>query len=186
MLQIQVLRIIQHSSNLGLLVSLHSRHFKLIPKPDLYFSGGWAENGSEYQKSYYFPRFFRTSWGEAKGLCSSFGLELATVETRTEAETFLNIVENHQNIKALGKVWIRIDGITLSGKSTTEWFWTKSGNKIPFSLPWSPGQPDCYQSNEYCLSIGKGNANHKFGFNDVPCWNDSSSFICQKVEFMMP
>jgi len=145
-----------------------------------------TENGSEYQKSYYFPIHFRTSWGNAKGICSSFGLELATMETRAEADSFLEIVEYHQTIKSFGIVWILIDGITSVPRSTTEWYWTKTGNKISFTLPWGPGQPDFDRNRELCLSVGKGNLNHKFGFNDLPCWDTVTPFICQKIDFMMP
>ncbi|KAL7036620.1 hypothetical protein ACKWTF_008877 [Chironomus riparius] len=146
---------------------------------------GLTDNGSEYQKSYYFPIHFRTNWGIAKSLCSSFGLELATMETRAEADSFLDIVEFHQTIRSLGLVWILIDGITSVPRSTTEWFWTKSGNKISFMLPWNPGQPDFYNNRELCLTVGKGNPSHRFGFNDWPCWDTATPFICQKIDFVM-
>ena len=122
------------------------------------------------------------SWGESKSICKAFGLELVTLETLKEANYFLEIAENSETKKLAIPFWIFIDGMTLTPKSTTDWYWTESGEKISFSIRWASDQPDNWRGNEKCFSIGKRYPNDKFGFNDHACSNVNLPFICQRID----
>ncbi|KAL7013239.1 hypothetical protein ACKWTF_015287 [Chironomus riparius] len=146
---------------------------------------GFTEDGIfEYRKSYFYPRYMENSWGESKAICKAFGLELVTLETLAEARNFLALAESSSETKKLrAPFWIFIDGIELTPKSTTDWYWTKNGQKISFLIPWGPVQPDNWQGNERCFSIGKRDAGDRFGYNDHACSNVNLPFICQRIEF---
>jgi len=105
------------------------------------------------------------------------------METIAETRALFTMCENHSYLRTLSSTWSWIDAITLTGKSTTEWYWTKSGRKISFPIPWYPGTPDTI--DQYCLAIGKSSINAKFGFNDGHCYG-ALRFICQRIEFFMP
>ncbi|KAL7017388.1 hypothetical protein ACKWTF_010353 [Chironomus riparius] len=67
--------------------------------------------------------------------------------------------------------------------SSTEWFWTNSGEKIPYSIPWAAAQPDNFYNNEPVLSVGRISMDDKVGFNDIPA-NYAARFACQKTELI--
>ena len=109
-------------------------------------------------------------------------MELATFETRDEALNFINFLEEHEYFKASLRL-INVDGITDSQGSPTEWYWTNSGEKIPYSIPWAAGQPDNFYNNEPVLSVGRISMNDSIGFNDAPA-NYAARFACQKTELI--
>lgn len=74
------------------------------------------------------------------------------------------------------------DGITATPKSSTEWYWTSSGKKVSYALPWNPGQPDYKLNKEYCLAIGRVRSYNPLKFHDFPCTEDPRQFICQRKE----
>lgn len=103
---------------------------------------------------------------------------MVSFETLEEARSFLSMVDNNSVLRKMSKVWLWIDAITLTVKSTTDWYWTKTGNIISFPLDWYKGQPS--GSGQYCLSISKRSATTKFGFNDLQCY-DSYNIVCQRI-----
>lgn len=112
-------------------------------------------------------------------------MELATFETSDEVTELLKnsfLIEIFDRIQDKQYKHFHVDGITSAGNSHTEWYWTNSGEKIPYYLPWATGEPNFKDQNEFCLSIGKGSKNHRLGFNDIGCWNSLNHFICQKTE----
>ena len=139
--------------------------------------GGFTDNGSEFQKTYLASRYAKSSWFKAKSICKSFDLELVSFETLNEAQVFLDICKNNEFIKSLGSPYIHVDGMTQTPHSPTEWYWTNSGRKVSFRIPWQNGQPD-FDGDEYCLSVV---ANE--GFNDLPCETYIGSFICQRLDY---
>lgn len=112
-------------------------------------------------------------------------MELATFETLDEFLSF----RKFPALSKLGpKQFLSVDGMTKITKSKTEWFYTKNGMKVPFSMPWLRDEPS--GGIETCLSIGKKKGNNTLGFNDVPCGNlDGTSlrngFVCQKMDFVV-
>jgi len=80
-------------------------------------------------------RYAKDDWFGAKAICKSFGLELATFETLTEAETFLNVAYENDFIKSLALKHFYVDGMTLTPHSTTDWYWTRNGKQIAFTIP---------------------------------------------------
>jgi hypothetical protein len=115
----------------------------------------------------------KAPWLESRAICRSYDLELTTIETLLEAQTVINL----SKISGFGGF---IDGMTLTLKSPTDWYWTKSGKKLSFALPWRSGEPNNYNNvNEACLVLSGT------GFNDAPCSN-IYSFLCQKIDLMVP
>jgi len=76
--------------------------------------------------------------------------------------------------------YVFVDGIALTPKSPTDWYWTNSGEKIPYTFQWAKGEPND-SNNENCLSIGRGSRNDTLGFNDHKCDSVSTNFVCQKT-----
>ncbi|KAL7036614.1 hypothetical protein ACKWTF_008871 [Chironomus riparius] len=141
---------------------------------------GFTDGDTEYQKSYFLSRYSSSLWAESHAICNAYNLELASMETLQEARVFLSMTENDTNIKSLTAVWLWIDAITLVEKSTNDWYWTKSGKKISFSLDWIDGNPS--GNGQFCLVVGKANINTKFAFNDGNC-GSSFKFVCQRIDY---
>ena len=127
----------------------------------------------------------KADWGQAKAICRAFDLELASFETVTEAHNFLHMCEKSSDIPSSGKFFYLTDGMTVTPRSSKKdnWFWTNSGKKISYDLPWTGIQPDFARGIEYCLTVGRVAANDTIGFNDYTCVNGMTHFICQKVDF---
>ncbi|KAL7036610.1 hypothetical protein ACKWTF_008867 [Chironomus riparius] len=99
----------------------------------------------------------------------------------------LNLADNDSYLRTLSGEGFFIDAITLTLKSTTDWYWTKSGQKLSFALPWMPGEPNNHNNaHEVCLSFGKVTVSSKSAFNDAPCTSTAYTFLCQKIEFSIP
>lgn len=135
-----------------------------------------------YKKSYFISRYFKSFWAESKAICNAFNMELATFETRDEAQNFVNILEQNEYFKANGR-FVLVDGVTDLQGSPTEWYYSNSGEKIPYSIPWASSQPDNYYNNEPVLSVGRIAMDDKVGFNDIPA-NYAVKFACQKTEII--
>ncbi|KAL7036603.1 hypothetical protein ACKWTF_008862 [Chironomus riparius] len=128
---------------------------------------GFTDDGAEYQKTFFFSRYSESFWAESKAICNAFKMELASMETLAEANALLTMADNHSFLRAVNDIIIWIDGIALSPISTTDWYWSNSGEKINFPIPWVIGQPS--STDQRCLSIHKAGINQKFGFNDFHC-----------------
>ena len=123
-------------------------------------------------------RYVTADWTKAKSICKSFDLELVSLETLSEYNVFMSMIENHEFIKSSSFWYYHIDAMTLKPNSSTDWYWTNSGHKVSFPMTWALNQPDFAGSNEYCLSIVP-----REGFNDLPCMNFKTSFICQRLDY---
>jgi len=120
-------------------------------------------------------------------ICNSFDFELASFETLAEATSFLNMCINNDFIQSYGLIHIHVDGMTLIPNSTTEWYWTNSGKKISFSIPWQPGEPDFYGGDEYCFSfIAFRYLSNFLGFNVLNCKGYTAPFMCQRLDYFVP
>ena len=125
---------------------------------------------------------------EAKAICKAYNLELVTFETITEALMVMNMCENNPFIQSVSnptRFWILVDGMTTAAPSSTEWFWTNTGKKVSFVIPWAPNQPDFYNNEEFCLVIGKDLTTPSYRFGDYPCINNGSPFLCSRLDYML-
>ena len=123
-------------------------------------------------------------WSGAKSFCKSFNMDLVTLETLTEARAFLTLADREPFFQRYGEANFQIDGMTTTLKSTTQWYWTDSGNKFSFPIPWYPGQPDNQGNVEFCLTLIPDTSN-KFLFHDINCQNPYL-FVCQRFDFVIP
>jgi hypothetical protein len=139
------------------------------------------QTGWKYRKVYYISKFFKSSWAEAKAVCQAFNLELATFETLTEYQNFQKLLEKTNPFPSSVDM-VHVDGMTTKPGSTSDWYWTNSGVKIPYCLQWNPGQPDNANGDEACLTIRKSNG--KYAYNDYFCSGGLTYFICQKTELL--
>jgi len=115
-------------------------------------------------------------WLESRAICKSYDLELVTIETLAEAQAILNMAYKGNT---LNTVFTYVDAMAFTLKSPTNWYWTKSGEKVSFALPWRTGEPNNYNnSNEACLAFTR------LEFYDVPCTN-FFPFVCQKIDFII-
>jgi hypothetical protein len=130
-------------------------------------------------------RYDTADWFGAKALCKSFGLELATFETLTEAETFIQMAKEFYLIKGNAHPYVIIDGMTLTPLSTTDWYWTRTGEKIPFTIPWREGEPNFMNDIEYCMALIL-QEQFSIGFIDFPCQTYEHPFICQRIDYLIP
>ena len=106
-------------------------------------------------------------------------MDFAMIESNDEYISVANMLQKNGNQQYV----ILIEGITYTSKSQTEWFFTRTGEKIPFAMTWSPNQPDDGGSNEKCLSFISPSPLYQF--NDIPC-NAVYPFLCQKYNQRLP
>lgn len=110
---------------------------------------------------------------------------MITLDTLDEARSVLTMSDNNSILRSYTSVRLYIDAVTLSIKTTTEWYWTKTGKKIAYPIPWRPGTPDNSLGNEYCLTIGRYLTTGIFWFDDAQC-NDGHVVLCQRIDFLVP
>lgn len=104
-------------------------------------------------------------------------MELARFESIDEVNKVFDMIKNSNDIVLQNGFWMFVDGMTPSPGSTTSWFWTQTGEKISFDIPWATTNPS--GGHEQCLSIGKHGLNHPLSFNDVPYDGYKNIFLCQ-------
>jgi len=75
--------------------------------------------------------------------------------------------------------------MTLTPRSPTDWYWTRNGEKIAFTIPWQPGEPNFENDLEYCLSVWIQDV-EIIGFNDANCQNQTWPFVCQRFDYFIP
>ena len=126
-------------------------------------------------------KFFKSTWLKARAVCKAFDLELATFETSDEVQHFFNKIGLIDYFNSNNYRYAFVDGISLTPKSPTDWYWTNSGEKVPYNLLWAKGEPNHANTNEICLSIGNGIKTDPLGFNDHGCDAALEHFICQKT-----
>ncbi|CAG9807028.1 unnamed protein product [Chironomus riparius] len=146
---------------------------------------GYTDKGSEYQKTYLVSRYAKTTWMNAKTYCKSFDLDLVSFETLTEVYNFIDMAKENSFVKSLGGVHMLVDGMTPTPNTTTEWYWTNTGTKVSFTLPWQEGEPNFLNNGEYCLALSAHEVS-TLGFNDFPCDVGLSPFVCQRADFYVP
>jgi len=100
-----------------------------------------------YKKTYYISKYFESNWAEAKGICKAFDLELATFETLHEAESFFKTQAEADPFPPYSwylpyNNYAHIDGMTTILGSSSDWYWTNSGIKIPYTMSWAFEQPN--------------------------------------------
>lgn len=127
-------------------------------------------------KTYYAPRCYRTSHSNARAICRAYDMDLAMIQSLSEFNSVSDMCKVNDNFLENNLI---IDGMSPYSKSKTEWFFTRTGEKMAFSIPWGTGNPDDL-GFERCIALGpKGS----YLANDIPCVSLQSSFLCEKNEF---
>ncbi|KAG5680465.1 hypothetical protein PVAND_009973 [Polypedilum vanderplanki] len=130
-------------------------------------------------KNYYVPRYFKASWINAGLICNFYGMKFAQFDVAEEFESVRQMLKKYSDILT---EWTHIDGITLTGKSTNDWYWSHIERKIRFPLRWKSGQPNFYKSKQWCLSLGS-KTDKDFYFNDIECSGTAEhKFLCQNTD----
>ncbi|CAG9809609.1 unnamed protein product [Chironomus riparius] len=142
---------------------------------------GETKNGTRYKKKYYFFEHFKSTWINAKIICKAFNLELATFETKDEADNFLKKTAAIKHFQDNNEAYVLVDGMTFMSELPMHFYWTNSGLKIPYNLTWAEGEPTNGYKDENCLSIGRANKNETLGFNDINCNENVAEFLCQQT-----
>lgn len=109
----------------------------------------------------------------AKSFCSSYHMDLVSLESQHELEYFMNASEG--NYDSFGK-------ITLLGGVYEEKGWTSSswGRIMNIDL----ANVEEIDKDGKCLSLIK-KGNRKFSFGKITCRNQPYAFICQRTIFKM-
>jgi len=133
------------------------------------------EKGNSNEKLYYISINFRANWMNSKSFCSSFGMNLVSLESDHESQYFMKACENNSNsfeeITFIGATSEFIDG-------HEKWFLTTTGKEVNYKLELS--EPSNNDNNSQCLALY--NSEGKFSYSKVNCnGNVSQKFICQKV-----
>lgn len=116
---------------------------------------------------------FRASWMMSKSFCSSYGMNLVSLESDHEAKYFIKACENNSNIFEDVSY---IGGTSEFINDNEKWFLTSTGKEINYKLEFNSSDNGTFQ----CLSLIKSNG--KFIYGRVDCnGNDIQKFICQKT-----
>lgn len=136
-------------------------------------------------KFYYIPRYFQAEWVHTRTLCKEYGLEAVSFDSLEEAENFLQLCKQKTHLL---NAQTHVGGMSLEAKSLEKWYWVNSGNRVNYTLPFGPNEPNCDGGKEFCLSVSR-NSNNDFAFNDIKCsGSDKTKFICQqaRILFLIP
>ena len=128
-----------------------------------------------YEKIYYLSKI-PSNWMKAYEYCKHNGMQLASLDTKTEADYFvLMLISNLHFFEGAGAF---IGGMSRLNGSEDYWYWVKNGEHVKFSLKWLPGEPSGFLEKEYCLDVRKKRS--VFGFNDIRCYDRIYQFICEQ------
>ncbi|CAG9805264.1 unnamed protein product [Chironomus riparius] len=140
---------------------------------------GFAADGVEYHKTYYLSRNVWLTWAEALSFCKSYNLEFLTLDAPEEAEAYFNLVDTNAFFKTQSTAWFYVDAFAMTLNSRTDWYWSTTGQKVSFPIPWHPNHP----RHQYCLCLNKESLNARFYFYDAGC-NGAAGAACQKTTIL--
>lgn len=111
----------------------------------------------------------------SKSFCSSFGMNLMSLESDHEAQYFMKACENNSN---------SFEEITFIGATSEliddneKWFLTTTGKEVNYKLEFAT--LNINSDRNQCLALYK--LDGKFLYTKVNCnGNENQKFICQKV-----
>lgn len=133
-------------------------------------------NGTLYEKEFLIPRHYKSAAVHVRSICLAHNFDIASLDTLDEFNYVSSQCKQHQNL--ISNDYVLIDGLAMSPKTSKDWYWTNSGNKINYTMPWSPKKLDFAHQSEWCLSLGPAEI---YQFNDIRCNGEEYSFICQKA-----
>jgi hypothetical protein len=114
----------------------------------------------------FFLQAEKLSYVKSKEKCKTLEMEIASFDSRSEAQQVFDAVVNLAD-----NVWV--------GMERHQWnygeFVNMKGEIV--KLPWAAWEPNNSRGNENCVEISKDRS----GYNDVTCGGEKS-FVCQKVE----
>lgn len=111
-------------------------------------------------------------------------MEFARFETKAEADYIFGVFASYGTTNLTSFV----DGYATVPGTKTGWYWVKNKYPIDYlsAMAWITGQPNNFQSDQFCLAVDK--VNGTVGWNDVPCYANANAvsaaagprtFICQ-------
>lgn len=147
-----------------------------------------------YNKTYFIPTNFWSSWIGGFSWCVANDLQMITFERQDEHDAFRTAMIS--KITALAPIF----GINFSGVNThyyigsyskmpaphvtTGWIWYATGEADSLTYPWWNGQPDDNGNAEWCLDLWCQSSS--CSMNDLSC-NSYVNFrvasICQDVTY---
>jgi hypothetical protein len=135
--------------------------------------------GADYAKKFYAPRYYRSTHSNAQSICHSYGMNLLMIETLEEFYAVRASCKANANL--FGDYWTYVDGMTPVSKSPTEWYFTRTGNKVPYTMKWAVNGNSSFLDDragvERCLTLGPKNV---YEFNDEECTNHEFPFLCER------
>lgn len=104
-------------------------------------------------------------------------MDIVTLQTADEFEEFKDLVG--QYAKELTR-FVHVGAVTVTSRSTTDWYWVDTNEKVNYALPWRPGHPDNQRGVQYCLAFDTVT----LLFDDHDCYTSTAEmkFICQTEE----
>uniref|UniRef100_A0A8C2GKR2 C-type lectin domain-containing protein n=1 Tax=Cyprinus carpio TaxID=7962 RepID=A0A8C2GKR2_CYPCA len=129
------------------------RWFNMLILTGLFWSS------SALSRKYYYINV-RMSWPEAQRYCRSKYTDLATVDSMSDVNRLVNIVDAGYS----GSVWIG-----LKRGTQKRWGWSNGENTTSQYYNWASGQPNV--NEDYCVVIYSG------GWHDMSC-GYKQYFVC--------
>ncbi|KAM7361457.1 uncharacterized protein ACRADG_012072 [Cochliomyia hominivorax] len=114
---------------------------------------------SDQNNIYFIDDEYKYSWFDALTNCVNLNMNLVAIETKEKSDEINSLLR--KEFKNINTFWI---GAVANGKDR-HYVWISNGHTVSFTN-WHPGQPDFYNSNEYCIQIGR---NNQFQWNDHDC-----------------
>jgi len=103
------------------------------------------------------------------------GMDLIAFDTKEELASFNEI---YNRIYDSMTRYIHVGGVEQVPGDFNSWKWITTMQKLNYSLPFQPLQPDNQGGVEHCLTIVKHDRKKAF-FNDINCAREKFNFICE-------
>jgi hypothetical protein len=107
-------------------------------------------------------------------------MEMATLDTLAE---YNSVKQMLVDLPVPLPDWIHIGGATRSKRSTTDWYWVHSEEKVDYAMNWHSGEPGFHTELQFCLAISsKNNGAGQFADIDCSMRHGSEAFMCQTLD----
>lgn len=153
-----------------------------------------ASPDGSYNKTYYIPINFRTTWMGSYQWCKSNDLKILSFECQDEHDKFLAKMNTQQNRDTLKDIlflpsWANLEfyfgAYAIIGGDPNGFIWYETGARVtgPVKLTWNDGEPNNAGNIEFCASMAHWRG--KIAVNDLMCIDSSTikNVVCQKTKF---
>jgi len=134
-------------------------------------------------KDYYASKM-KLSWFQAWATCQSHGLDFVSLDSKTEAESFRNVLT--KNTALVDNYYAVYVGATLTQIGNySSYAWVTTNKPLRFNMTWAVGQPNNVGGVQFCLGLSiTATVGDVYAFNDLEC-DDATyrflPFVCQKA-----